>query len=120
MPILGEENLKRIDLITDDAYVVVLKNPKGDTFESLPEDATEAGNIMLEKLIREWNFTEKDGSPAPITSENIGRALSQFDVALINKELGLDKLIMTDKKKDSSSSTSTKKSEVVPPQNTSS
>lgn len=120
MPTLGKEVLKKIDLITEGAWVVILTNPKGDAWENLPEDTTEAGNVMMEKLVKEWNFTDETGELAPITVENIGKALSQFDIALINKTLGLDKLVLSDKKKDSSSSTSTKTSEVTPQPSTSS
>lgn len=121
MPVIGQEIIKRVDLITDGAWVEILTNPKGGAFEGLDMESGDVeliGGAMLERIIKKWNFTEADGSDVPITSDNIKRALSDFDSACISRALGLDKLAVSDKKKDSSSSTSTPKSEVNPPSTT--
>lgn len=119
MPVIGQEIIKRIDLITEGAWVEIIANPTGDDWVQSDEEGN-ATSYLMAKIIRKWNFTNSDGTDAEITPENVKKALSKFDVGLLSKAVGLDRIMLTDKKKDSSSSTSTKTSEVTPPSNTSS
>lgn len=52
---------------------------------------------FLAKLVREWNFALKDGTPAPVTEDNIRR----LDIATINAMVAAITPLMTVEKKDS-------------------
>jgi len=42
--------------------------------------------LVLPKLIKEWNFTNEDGSPTPITAENIN-LLEDEDIKFIVEQV---------------------------------
>ncbi len=46
----------------------------------------ERGIVMLEKIIKDWNLTDKDGNKLPVNMENI-KKLDIQDVAILTKEV---------------------------------
>ncbi|SDP33077.1 hypothetical protein SAMN04487914_10881 [Arthrobacter sp. ok909] len=57
-------------------------------------DETEGGNIrktvvLLATLIEKWNYTEPDGTPVPVTTDNVAR-LSPTDIQYLEKQLEAD------------------------------
>lgn len=87
----------------DPAYVVIketltvgdLMDLKGD------EGSLKIGIKMLESLIVEWNFTDKDGKPSPITIDNIKRMDIDDIVYLMTKKIKLPKSDIIDNEKKS-------------------
>ena len=78
MPTLNREReTKKVTLEDDDngeleIYTDVLI---GDVIGLVDNDISEGDKMiqLLPKLIKSWNYTEEDGSPTPITGENIQR-----------------------------------------------
>ena len=76
MPSLDKERkTKKVVLENDDngtleIYTSVLV---GDVVGLVDENVSEGDKMiqLLPRLIKSWDYTEEDGSPTPITSENI-------------------------------------------------
>lgn len=59
--------------------------------EKVQVSYAQAEKMVSTKILRgmiAWNVTEPDGSPTPITAENIDDILTDQDVTFIVKELG--------------------------------
>lgn len=101
MPEVGKEIIKHIVFpeypAEDPGWVDVVCNPPRETFLDNDKDAKDGDAVIIAKVLRKWNFTEK-GEVLPITPENVSRALSLIDRVYIMKEIGLTGLISEVKK----------------------
>lgn len=94
----------------DEAYVVIETGRLlGGDIVSITDPSDRSGVIvgLLASRIKEWNFTEDDGTPTPITLENV-RHLELQDFTFLMAELLPEEAvddITTDPKKNELSST---------------
>ncbi len=91
MPTFKEEALETITLPSsadDPVIVTVDATITGGTAEDIYGDGV--GNAPISKLltsaIREWNVTDKDGSPLPITQDNV-RRMDPKDFSFLGEKL---------------------------------
>lgn len=105
MPVAGKKITKQIDLkaypADDPGFVVLWLNPTADVWEDLPEDSKQASNVVLSKMILEWNFTDEAGKILDITPDNVKKSLSVPDMDQINQALGITNSSLPDSKKNS-------------------
>lgn len=87
LPQLGAN--ERVELSSDPtAYVVIQTGPVlgGDVVNvDDPENPMAISLAILAGRIKEWNFTEADGTPTPITLDNVMRLPMQDMTALFEK-----------------------------------
>lgn len=90
----------------DEAWVEVAQGANMDLVDGLTDDETQSkvalAAIVLSRIIKAWNFTDKTGNIASITPENI-RKLPLTDIAYISEQSGLNdafKPLSTQKKSD--------------------
>ncbi len=96
----------------DEAWVEVYTEPLADDIIYLSQFQGEKENsavASIYRVIKDWNFTEKDGTKSPLTMDNV-RRLSINDLVAIIEETQLDKKLerlsrLTDSKKKNSPST---------------
>src|SRR5947208_3644609 len=93
MPVLGKKYLKTIQLAgypdDDPATVTLITNPTTDAWENTDTVAKEeASNLVLSRIITDWNFTDESGAKLPITPENIKNALSTINLTQVYEALG--------------------------------
>jgi hypothetical protein len=103
MPTLGVFDTEKIILPSskegDQAWVVIKTNLTiGDVTGSEGVDKMAASFKMLANIIREWNFTDKDGQIVPITEDNI-KLMEISDVLEIQKRVKLPTEVMDELKK---------------------
>lgn len=117
MPVLqiSTEKLEKIFLPSTEkaaedekAWVVMDISPMltGDT-EAVEQDAKNAGQAtmyMLAARIKEWNFTELDGTPIDITYDAMKR-MQLSDFGFLQKKLETGEGALTEDEKKASSST---------------
>jgi hypothetical protein len=92
----------------DKAWVVMDVSPllTGDTaaVESDAKNAGEATMYMLAARIKEWNFTEQDGTPIDVNFESMKR-LQLTDFTFLQNKLETGEGALTDDEKKESSAT---------------
>jgi len=101
MPTIGKPAIVKVNLVTAGAWVTLLTNPPKEAFATDGTNPEQSGTNLLLSTIKEWNFTNEDGTPAPITKETIETALSNFDIMKISAALGLSDIMLSEAKKNS-------------------
>lgn len=119
MPILQitQEKLEKIYLPSTEkdpveenrGWVVMDVSPllagDADAVESGTKSGAAATRQMLAKRIKEWNYTQADGTPIDITAENL-RFFNMEDFGFLQEKIEKGQEALTDEEKKESSSTS--------------
>lgn len=92
MPKLGQSNIVELRLPSsteDDPAIVKLDlNITGGQAEDLYDSDKKSGATfeLIAQTIKEWNFTDADDKPVPITADNV-RKLNVGDFKFISEQL---------------------------------
>src|SRR5689334_12586674 len=93
MPVVGKKYKQTINLAgyppEEPATITIITNPTSETWEGADTvDKEDASNLVLSRIITDWNFTDETGTTLPITPENVKSALSTINLTQVYEALG--------------------------------